>query len=205
MARINLTAEQASDKLKNLTNERNALHAELNSLLTLATGELVAEWKAKGGCEKCHGWGRVVTWSTLDGPGWTEYGPCQDCTDVSKLAGHEPGSRWVGGYSAANSGLVNSDELLAAGKRFEAALANTYSGHLEALRNEIEAEEYACAVDRGKTVVVVKGRKVPLGTTGECFWIGPNRFGSGDRIGIRTEQDETFWTAASNVKVLAAA
>lgn len=68
----------------------------------------------------------------------------------------------------------------------------------------------------GKTVKVVKGRKVPLGTVGEVFWTGEGgyfgprpRFRSGawstkgePRIGLKTEAGEKFFLPAKNVEVL---
>lgn len=63
-------------------------------------------------------------------------------------------------------------------------------------------------VTKGKTVTVVKGRKVPKGTTGEVFWVGPGKSYSyydrfpADRIGIRDAAGTAHWTAASNVEVV---
>lgn len=61
-----------------------------------------------------------------------------------------------------------------------------------------------------KTVTVVKGRKVPHGTTGECFWMGAydnSKYGdpwgiyTTVRIGIKDDEGNVFWTALSNVKL----
>lgn len=65
-------------------------------------------------------------------------------------------------------------------------------------------------VEKGKTVVVVKGRKVAKGTTGEVFWVGAGKayswadakFGVANRIGIKDAAGATHWTAASNVEVV---
>lgn len=62
-----------------------------------------------------------------------------------------------------------------------------------------------------KSVKVVKGRKVPKGTTGTCFWMGQRDYSKyGDpwgiytvtRIGIKTETGEVFWTALDNVELV---
>ena len=53
---------------------------------------------------------------------------------------------------------------------------------------------------KGQTVTVVKGRKVPVGTTGTISWIGEDNYGKA-RVGIRTEAGETVFTAESNVEV----
>lgn len=59
-----------------------------------------------------------------------------------------------------------------------------------------------------KRVTVVKGRKVPIGTTGKCFWIGSTCYSPhGDpwgiytqfRVGIRTDNGDVYWTNADNI------
>ena len=63
----------------------------------------------------------------------------------------------------------------------------------------------------GKRVKVVRGRKVPLGTVGECFWMGATNYkkyldywgiGVVVRIGIRDDAGAVHWTALDNVEVL---
>lgn len=55
---------------------------------------------------------------------------------------------------------------------------------------------------KGATVTVVKGRKVPLGTTGTVTWIGEDSWGKA-RVGFRTAEGESVFTAMSNVEVAA--
>jgi hypothetical protein len=57
-------------------------------------------------------------------------------------------------------------------------------------------------VEVGVPVRVVRGRKVPIGTTGTVFWMGADAWDK-PRIGIHDEAGETFWTATSNVEVMA--
>lgn len=63
----------------------------------------------------------------------------------------------------------------------------------------------------GREVKVLKGRKVPIGTTGVCFWMGTRKYGKGAdpwglmqdcRIGIKTASGEVYWTSVDNVEVL---
>jgi len=70
---------------------------------------------------------------------------------------------------------------------------------VEAARREREREE-AAAPRRGRTVRVVRGRKVPLGTTGTVGWYGETRYGI--RVGIDTDKGERVWTDANNVEVV---
>lgn len=55
---------------------------------------------------------------------------------------------------------------------------------------------------RGRTIKVVKGRKVPKGIVGVCIWIGDGYYGK--RVGIKTDDGEVYWTAATNVEAVAA-
>lgn len=54
-------------------------------------------------------------------------------------------------------------------------------------------------VEVGKEVAVVRGRKVPKGTTGRVFWMGDSRFGR--RVGLRDATGTVHWTALTNVEV----
>ena len=54
---------------------------------------------------------------------------------------------------------------------------------------------------KGATVTVVRGRKVPIGTTGVVVWVGQDAYGKG-RIGLRVDS-QTLWIASSNVEVAA--
>ena len=63
-----------------------------------------------------------------------------------------------------------------------------------------DAVSAAKSVAKGKTVVVVKGRKVPKGTTGEVFWIGEGDFGF--RAGLKDAAGTVHWTANSNLEVV---
>lgn len=191
-----------TEKLEKLYELQSDLMRESTTLAATVTSKFVSEWKKAGGCLTCLGHEQVVTWSTLDGPGWTEYGPCKDCTEQSKAAGKMPFSYWAGGYSAAGSGTATLNDMFSMPDfHAEAVLFNTYQLHLEAVRYEIETEEDRLRVGPGKTVVVYKGRKVPKGTTGRCFWIGETRYGM--RAGLTTDSGETFWTAKDNLAVVA--
>lgn len=60
-----------------------------------------------------------------------------------------------------------------------------------------------------KPVRVVKGRKVPIGTTGTCFWIGMRNYSKYKNwwsweaiIGFRDDQGEVFFTNERNLEVI---
>ena len=61
-----------------------------------------------------------------------------------------------------------------------------------------------------KRVKVVKGRKVPHGTEGECFWMGSydnSKYGdpwgiyTTIRIGIKDDNGVVYWTSLDNVEL----
>lgn len=87
-----------------------------------------------------------------------------------------------------------------------------YMEWLEANRVKREAElaaEEARTPRVGKTVKVVKGRKVAKGTTGQVFWKGLDKYKSNRytyvyRLGVKTEAGETIWIAEDNVEVVGA-
>ena len=57
----------------------------------------------------------------------------------------------------------------------------------------------ATRVAKGKDVTVVKGRKVPLGTTGRVFWLGETKYGT--RVGLALADGTSVFTAVGNVAV----
>lgn len=65
----------------------------------------------------------------------------------------------------------------------------------------VEAARREMFAMKGQQVVVVKGRKVPVGTTGECFWVGEGKYGA--RVGFKDAEGEVFWTAYANVATVA--
>ena len=65
------------------------------------------------------------------------------------------------------------------------------------------AEKIAAGeIVKGATVTVVKGRKVAHGTTGTVTWIGEDSYGKA-RVGFRTADGESIFTAMSNVTAAA--
>lgn len=62
----------------------------------------------------------------------------------------------------------------------------------------------------GKQVTVVKGRSLPHGTTGTCFWLGSTCYSKyGDpwgiytrfRCGIKAQDGTVYWTAVDNIEL----
>lgn len=78
------------------------------------------------------------------------------------------------------------------------ALAAKYH-YLSALRSVgAAAVKRARKWHRGDRVRVYKGRKVPVGTAGEAFWVG-ERYGT-TRVGIRQDSGNVAWVDAAHVE-----
>lgn len=88
------------------------------------------------------------------------------------------------------------------------------SGYLEACaqRENFGALQEIQAFEKylDKEVKVVKGRKVPFGTTGTVFWIGMRNYSKYGywwswevRVGIKTTEGETYFTAENNIELVA--
>ena len=63
----------------------------------------------------------------------------------------------------------------------------------------------AACIEKGKKIIVVKGRKVPVGIKGTCIWrgsMGPTWQYRPDRIGLKTEDGAVYWTSVNNVEIL---
>ena len=68
--------------------------------------------------------------------------------------------------------------------------------------NYIERE--ANTIRWGKTVQVVKGRKVPVGTTGRVIWTGEDRYNRyAQRVGFKTPEGKTYFTSETNLEIVA--
>lgn len=63
-----------------------------------------------------------------------------------------------------------------------------------------EAEAEACRPSYGKTVVVVRGRKIKKGTEATVFWLGETRWGW--RVGLEMADGSRDFTDAGNVEVV---
>jgi hypothetical protein len=163
-----------------------------------------AAWTARGGCARCGGRGWVVTFDTMDSMSgcYAEYGACPEplCTEeFRKLTGMDPSYRSKYDerrHTADFSSYISTPEILEA-----RAL----------LKEVVEICNIALAaakVEKGRTVRVVKGRKVAKGTVGEVIWLGQGGFGQGSyragagRIGLKDSTGTVHWTSESNVEVV---
>lgn len=235
--------ERTSDLLNDLRAElceaEMALDREFAALLAIATDR----WLALGGCTICGGTGRVVTWSTMDGPGWTEFGACPggffspepcDCpaptnpgpgdldlcwrtSEPRATAKHPVRVETGSGCTGARAGLdprmegrnshtgewygtskLDHMRRLIGAIEVDAVLRHLYD-RVNEIESQIRGEKDRLQPTRGKILRVVAGKKLALGSEGECVWSGSSRFG--DRVGIKLAGAVQF-TAIENVEVV---
>lgn len=55
-------------------------------------------------------------------------------------------------------------------------------------------------MEKGARVRITGGRN-GKDETGEVFWKGPNKWGEGERLGVRGDNGETYWVADSDVEL----
>jgi len=71
-------------------------------------------------------------------------------------------------------------------------------------KQEKEELEYRTDIQTGKQVKVVSGRKIPIGTIGEVFWMGAARYGTQvvTNVGIQLLSGERVFTSKINLEVV---
>jgi len=50
----------------------------------------------------------------------------------------------------------------------------------------------AARFDKGDRAAIIGGKN-PLGTRGEVFWVGENKYGAGMRYGLKADDGRTYW------------
>lgn len=68
------------------------------------------------------------------------------------------------------------------------------------IQKKVVAQREAKKIRMHSVVKVVKGRKVPIGTEGDIFWMGDSGYGMS--VGIRKLNGDKVFTAIKNVEVL---
>lgn len=112
--------------------------------------------------------------------------------------------------------LFDSTRFPGGGKAYVDVTAENYALFLHngAKQRELEdairtAARNAKRIEKGKKVVVVAGRKVAHGVTGEVFWtkdVNYDPYGRESgwevKIGIKDDDGNVYWTYAKNVNVV---
>jgi hypothetical protein len=114
----------------------------------------------------------------------------------------EGGYESVGlGWDSRGADVNASASDLAAYAAHKAAQHEAWHAARLAREAQVRAEENACAIVRGKLVIVARGRKVAKGTVGVVAWIGDSDWGT--RVGLVVAGvDGLAYTAIGNLDVI---
>lgn len=193
-----------AERLKSARADLNSATQQLSDYTNELRERRKAEFEEAGGCPTCRGRGWIVTWDTMDSMSgcYAEYGPCPKADERPEA--HGPGAPFDhSNMSKYDRNRGEKVELFQtdAERHTKAALKQAVNEAEAALR---EAEDAAVPY-KGRTVKVVRGRKVPKGTEGRVFWRGSSGYGRGltYRIGLETAEGDKHFTAESNVEVTA--
>lgn len=190
MNNANLTEHKQIKKL--VSEQKDMTFAAMKSKATELVNGLISDWEKAGGCKNCNGFESVLTWATLDGEGYDEFGICPKCTEQSKKAGTKPGHL---SRSGSRGGHVVQDIELAKQKFSEImkplveAFGDADHNYSICIGDRIKKEDY---------VIVTKGRKVPVGTHGVVVGFSSNQWG--EKVGVIDGAGKMHWTAIGNVE-----
>lgn len=158
-----------------LESERDKLTAFLNGIAEDIKASLAKSFEAAGGCQTCWGRGWVVVWDTLDmmDGSCAEFGSCTNpqCTEESrKKSGLHPRHSKYDYRRGVRDPLASSNAYRCIG--------GPIVNQLDELRSSISELDYQRRnFVKGDRVVVVRGRKVPVGTTGRVAWVSSSTGG----------------------------
>jgi len=158
-----------------LQEERNKLSALLMGIHDDIIASLATAFEAADGCKTCWGRGWVVVWDTMDmmDGSCAEFGSCTNpaCTEASrKKSGVHPRRSRYDSRRGTPDPLASSDAYRCIGGPIVKQLDELDS----AIR---ELDHQRRNIIKGDRVVVVRGRKVPVGTSGRVAWVSANTGG----------------------------
>lgn len=158
-----------------LEEERGKLSAFLNGLAEDIRASLTKSFNAAGGCQTCWGRGWVVVWDTMDmmDGSCAEFGSCTNpqCTEASRRkSGLHPRHIRYDYRQGVRDPLSTSDAYRCVGGPIVKQLDD-----LGAAISDLEYQRRN--IVKGDRVVVVRGRKVPIGTEGRVAWVSSNTGG----------------------------
>ena len=137
---------------------------------------------------------------------------CRDCGTEVLWARSKKGFTYLAQEATWSVGADNSHDGGTHGKSWfpkhdcepVAAWQAQYRSAMAAMEAQNAAQVEAGAIVRGQTVEVVKGRKVPIGTTGVVFWVAAEADAyDAIKVGFRTADGEKHFINIKNVAAVA--
>lgn len=208
-----MATKQSSKKLNlpvTLEDVQFEIDAEIEKLSGFLGGiaadiqaSLAKAFEAADGCKTCWGRGWIVVWDTLDmmDGSCAEFGSCTNpaCNEESrKKSGVHPRHSRYDHRRGTPDPLSTSDAYRCIGGPIVKQL-----DELRAASRELSYQRNSFV--KGDRVVVVRGRKVPVGTVGRVAWVSSNTGGilvkDEDKWQVR-EADGT-WVDPRNIEKIA--
>lgn len=187
---------KASDIIKEKSDKAQRLYEMICTTKANIRASIQASFDANNGCKTCRGRGWIVAWDTMD----CMDGSCADFTHCPEQGCTQETRRATGlapDEMSKYDRIRGTPDVVRAHPSYD-ILVRTFEDQLTALHNDIRDEQRDPR--KGDTVVVVKGRKAPIGTMGRIFWLKDT--GYGPRIGIKDTGDNVTWTYLKNVERL---
>lgn len=190
--------------LADVSLELEAMARETNDLVKASFSSLEEgikkNFEEAGGCTSCRGRGWVVVWDTMDSMTgcYAEYGVCPnpECTEETRQAsGLHP---YYGKYDR----LKGVRDPVVSHPAYGVVVKPLQDKYYEICSSIKNLSEERANFRKGDAVVVVKGRKVPVGTLGRVAWVSANTGG----ILVKPEeswQDRTVngvWVSPNNLE-----
>lgn len=182
-------------------NELQSLFNDIQNTKTKIANEIKKstynEWLSLGGCTTCQGTGSRVVWDTMDvmDGSCAEYGPCdnKECTQEKR---NKSGINitYVGKYFRSS---INRNIIM---EKIEEQ-TKIFNPKLNELRNKIYELANSCKeFKKGDTVVVKKGKKVPIGTVGKIFYMKATEYGL--NVGFKDNNETVYWNYGHNLDIV---
>ena len=179
---------------------------ELGKLLALHLASIRdivnAHFAANDGCTKCGGRGWVVVWDTMDSMSgcYAEYGGCPDekCTEETRA---KSGTIVYNHHSKYDNLRGVADPITA--HPLHKIMCVPVMNDFKALANEVEELRRMGAVKKGSKVVVIKGRKLPVGTLAVAAYVNADSALLKDESKWQDRNANGIWVPLQNLAVLA--
>lgn len=152
-----------------------------------------SSFERSGGCKVCRGRGWIITWDSLSSGDFTEYGQCSEsgCTEETrKVSGLDSSWDKYDGFRGTQNPITSSLKYH--------ATVGSLNTTVDELNNKIVDLQNKGKIENGSEVVIMKGRKAPIGFQGRIFWISDSQWGT--KVGLINDAGVTQWTYMSNVE-----
>jgi len=126
--------------------------------------------------------------------------PCRDCGVQVQWRTAKSGKRyldqpweWQGGDYSLHTKTIHGSHRCTPNPTWKEEAAAIVAA-------QFAADLAAGNIVKNAPVIVFKGRKVPVGTTGTITWIGIDNW-LNPRVGIRTDSGDVVYTAQANIRI----